>query len=174
LHACKHPWPVAATRRISSRLQSLPSTLLLRNLQSSSLRSVLLLMCTAPHRQYSTIERAACQSDYYLDKRHCGSHCQFGHLLEGCSSRRATKPLHQRGLLHDGDTVPDLLIYGTECGSNCGPGDYVTISASRYPFANVMTQGGRGEDWVKILSAKLNWNSRQRQEALGEWSNSGG
>lgn len=42
------------------------------------------------------------------------------------------------------------------------PGDYVTVSASRYPFANVLPQGRRGEDWVHSISKTLNWNSRQK------------
>ncbi|KAI9859859.1 MAG: hypothetical protein M1824_003639 [Vezdaea acicularis] len=50
------------------------------------------------------------------------------------------------------------------------PGDYVTISASRYPFANVMTQGRRSEDWVNSISRTLQWNSRQRQKSFKEWS----
>ena len=50
------------------------------------------------------------------------------------------------------------------------PGDYVTISASRYPFANVMQQGRRSEDWVSSISEKLNWNSRQKQKSFKEWS----
>lgn len=50
------------------------------------------------------------------------------------------------------------------------PGDYVTISASRYPFANVMQQGRRSEDWVNSISRTLNWNSRQRQKSFKEWS----
>ena len=49
------------------------------------------------------------------------------------------------------------------------PGDYVTISASRYPFANVMQQGKRSEDWVNSISRTLNWNSRQRQKSFKEW-----
>ena len=49
------------------------------------------------------------------------------------------------------------------------PGDYVTISASRYPFANVMQQGRRSEDWVSSISEKLNWNSRQKQKSFKEW-----
>ncbi|KAI9649148.1 hypothetical protein NHQ30_001715 [Ciborinia camelliae] len=53
------------------------------------------------------------------------------------------------------------------------PGDYVTISASRYPFANVMPQGRRSEDWVNSISAKLGWNTRQRQKGYKEWSSSG-
>ncbi len=54
------------------------------------------------------------------------------------------------------------------------PGDYVTISASRYPFANVMQQGRRNEDWVSSISEKLNWNSRQRQKSFKEWANEQG
>ncbi|KIW21443.1 hypothetical protein PV08_02023 [Exophiala spinifera] len=49
------------------------------------------------------------------------------------------------------------------------PGDYVTISASRYPFANVMPPGRRSEDWVNSISRTLQWNSRQRQKAFVEW-----
>lgn len=48
-------------------------------------------------------------------------------------------------------------------------GDYVTISASRYPFANIMQQGRRNEDWVNSISRTLNWNSRQRQKSFKEW-----
>ncbi|PYH93683.1 ATP-NAD kinase [Aspergillus ellipticus CBS 707.79] len=46
------------------------------------------------------------------------------------------------------------------------PGDYVTVSASRYPFANVLPRGRRGDDWVHSISKTLNWNSRQRQKSL--------
>jgi NAD+ kinase len=49
------------------------------------------------------------------------------------------------------------------------PGDYVTISASHYPFANVMPPGRRSEDWVNSISRTLQWNSRQRQKAFNEW-----
>ncbi|KAL8908952.1 MAG: hypothetical protein Q9207_000528 [Kuettlingeria erythrocarpa] len=49
------------------------------------------------------------------------------------------------------------------------PGDYVTISASRYPFANVMPQGSSGEDWIGSISKTLNWNSRQKQKSFKEW-----
>ena len=48
------------------------------------------------------------------------------------------------------------------------PGDYVTISASRYPFANVMPPGRRSEDWINSISRTLQWNSRQRQKAFQE------
>ncbi|KAI5859502.1 ATP-NAD kinase [Durotheca rogersii] len=54
------------------------------------------------------------------------------------------------------------------------PGDYVTISASRFPFASVQPEGRRGaaagaaaENWVKSISAKLGWNTRQRQKNEG-------
>lgn len=46
------------------------------------------------------------------------------------------------------------------------PGDYVTISASRYPFPYVLSLDKRGEDWIDSISRTLNWNSRQRQKAL--------
>ncbi|KAH7318653.1 ATP-NAD kinase-like domain-containing protein [Stachybotrys elegans] len=45
------------------------------------------------------------------------------------------------------------------------PGDYVTISASRYPFASVQMEGRRSEDWVNSISGKLGWNTRQKQKA---------
>ncbi|KAL1966854.1 hypothetical protein VTN77DRAFT_3819 [Rasamsonia byssochlamydoides] len=46
------------------------------------------------------------------------------------------------------------------------PGDYVTVSASRYPFAYVLPPGRRSEDWVNSISKTLNWNSRQRQKGF--------
>ncbi|KAK5658517.1 hypothetical protein OQA88_1909 [Cercophora sp. LCS_1] len=45
-------------------------------------------------------------------------------------------------------------------------GDYVTVSASRYPFASVQLHGRRSEDWINSISAKLAWNSRSRQKAF--------
>jgi NAD+ kinase len=54
------------------------------------------------------------------------------------------------------------------------PGDYVTISASRYPFANVMPPGRRSEDWINSLSRTLQWNSRQRQKGFNEWEENPG
>lgn len=45
-------------------------------------------------------------------------------------------------------------------------GDYVTVSASRYPFANVMPNGRRSEDWINSIRAKLGWNSRTKQRAF--------
>ncbi|KAI1135700.1 ATP-NAD kinase [Hypoxylon sp. FL0543] len=52
------------------------------------------------------------------------------------------------------------------------PGDYVTISASRFPFASVQPQGRRSEDWVNSISAKLGWNTRQKQKNDGysQWN----
>ncbi|KAI1435991.1 ATP-NAD kinase-like domain-containing protein [Xylaria sp. CBS 124048] len=47
------------------------------------------------------------------------------------------------------------------------PGDYVTISASRFPFACVQPQGRRSEDWVNSISGKLGWNKRQKQKNEG-------
>ncbi|KAG6009630.1 hypothetical protein E4U21_001694 [Claviceps maximensis] len=49
------------------------------------------------------------------------------------------------------------------------PGDYVTISASRFPFASVQTEGRRSEDWVNSISGKLGWNTRQKQKELKKW-----
>ncbi|KAK4137882.1 ATP-NAD kinase [Trichocladium antarcticum] len=46
------------------------------------------------------------------------------------------------------------------------PGDYVTVSASRYPFACVQPHGRRSEDWINSIRAKLGWNTRQRQKAF--------
>ncbi|PSK43110.1 hypothetical protein B9Z65_7064 [Elsinoe australis] len=48
------------------------------------------------------------------------------------------------------------------------PGDYVTISASRFPFPTVLPLDRRSEDWVDSISRTLNWNSRQRQKAFDE------
>lgn len=48
------------------------------------------------------------------------------------------------------------------------PGDYVTISASRYPFASVQMHGRRSEDWINSISKKLAWNSRSRPKAYKE------
>lgn len=47
-------------------------------------------------------------------------------------------------------------------------GDYVTVSASRFPFPTVLPLGRGGEDWIDSLSKTLNWNSRQRQKSFKE------
>ncbi|EHA55321.1 ATP NAD kinase [Pyricularia oryzae 70-15] len=81
--------------------------------------------------------------------------------------------------------LPDTIVlrvgvpYGARTGSwasfdgreriELHPGDYVTISASRYPFASVQAPGRRSEDWVNSISAKLGWNTRQKQKAFSEW-----
>ncbi|KHN94127.1 uncharacterized protein MAM_07967 [Metarhizium album ARSEF 1941] len=49
------------------------------------------------------------------------------------------------------------------------PGDYVTISASRFPFASVQTEGRRSEDWVNSIRGKLGWNTRQKQKEFKQW-----
>ncbi|ROT43179.1 ATP-NAD kinase [Sodiomyces alkalinus F11] len=49
------------------------------------------------------------------------------------------------------------------------PGDYVTISASRFPFASVQSQGRRSEDWVNSIRAKLGWNTRGKQKGFHKW-----
>lgn len=54
------------------------------------------------------------------------------------------------------------------------PGDYVTISASRYPFPCVLPLDRKSQDWVDSISRTLNWNSRQRQKAFKEWTDKGG
>ena len=46
------------------------------------------------------------------------------------------------------------------------PADYVTISASRFPFPSVLPPNRSGEDWIDSISRTLNWNSRQRQKAF--------
>ncbi|KZZ94609.1 NAD+ kinase [Ascosphaera apis ARSEF 7405] len=43
------------------------------------------------------------------------------------------------------------------------PGDYVSISASRYPFASVLPSGNRSREWIKSISSTLQWNERRRQ-----------
>ncbi|KAK3111020.1 hypothetical protein LTR53_014114 [Teratosphaeriaceae sp. CCFEE 6253] len=48
------------------------------------------------------------------------------------------------------------------------PGDYVTVSASRFPFPSVLPLDRRSEDWVDSISRTLNWNNRQRQKAFDD------
>ncbi|PVI04284.1 ATP-NAD kinase [Periconia macrospinosa] len=50
------------------------------------------------------------------------------------------------------------------------PGDYVTISASRFPFPSVLPLDRRSKDWIDSISRTLQWNSRQRQKAFKEWA----
>ncbi|KAI9718052.1 MAG: hypothetical protein M1812_004310 [Candelaria pacifica] len=72
------------------------------------------------------------------------------------------------GVPYDGRTSSWASFDGRE-RVELNPGDYVTISASRYPFANVLPQGRRSEDWVNSISRTLNWNSRQKQKSYKEW-----
>ncbi|KAF2272693.1 ATP-NAD kinase [Westerdykella ornata] len=46
------------------------------------------------------------------------------------------------------------------------PGDYVTVSVSRYPFSSVLPLDGTRKDWIDSISRTLQWNSRQRQKAF--------
>ncbi|KAF2251801.1 ATP-NAD kinase [Trematosphaeria pertusa] len=50
------------------------------------------------------------------------------------------------------------------------PGDYVTISASRFPFPSVLPLDRKSKDWIDSISRTLQWNSRQRQKSFKEWS----
>lgn len=60
-----------------------------------------------------------------------------------------------------------LLLTDNHSRVELHPGDYVTVSASRYPFANVLPPpGGQGEGWVHSISKTLNWNSRQKQKSF--------
>ena len=54
------------------------------------------------------------------------------------------------------------------------PGDYVTISASRFPFPSVLPLDRKGEDWVDSISRTLNWNNRQRQKRFDDAAKEGG
>ncbi|KAF1815001.1 ATP-NAD kinase [Eremomyces bilateralis CBS 781.70] len=50
------------------------------------------------------------------------------------------------------------------------PGDYVTISASRYPFPSILPLDRKQEDWIDSISRTLHWNSRQRQKPWSQLS----
>lgn len=52
--------------------------------------------------------------------------------------------------------------------SELKPGDYVTISASRFPYPTVLPLDRRSEDWIDSISRTLNWNNRQRQKAFDD------
>lgn len=64
-----------------------------------------------------------------------------------------------------GNELTDKL---TLCRSELRPGDYVTISASRFPFPSVLPLDRRSEDWVDSISRTLNWNNRARQKAFDD------
>ena len=63
--------------------------------------------------------------------------------------------------------LSDLLTHANGNRVEINPGDYVSISASRYPFAFVLGNGGE-DDWVYRISQTLNWNSRSKQKAFKE------
>jgi NAD+ kinase len=44
------------------------------------------------------------------------------------------------------------------------PGDYVTISASRFPYPSVLPPNKRSEDWMESISRSLAWNTRIKQK----------
>ena len=48
------------------------------------------------------------------------------------------------------------------------PGDYVTISASRFPFPGVLPLNKRSEDWIESISRSFDWNSRTKQKPYTE------
>ncbi len=67
-------------------------------------------------------------------------------------------------------TMAHLTVTVTDLSSvELCPGDYVTISASRYPFPSVLPLDRKSKDWIDSISRTLNWNSRQRQKSFKEW-----
>jgi NAD+ kinase len=60
--------------------------------------------------------------------------------------------------------LADILQNRTEL---C-PGDYVTISASRFPYPSVLPLNKRSEDWIESISRSLDWNSRAKQKPYTE------
>ncbi|KAL9096887.1 MAG: hypothetical protein Q9165_000851 [Trypethelium subeluteriae] len=65
---------------------------------------------------------------------------------------------HKPEISHD--ILNDLVI-------DRGPNpNYVTISASRFPFPSVLPLERQREDWIQAISRTLNWNSRQRQKSF--------
>lgn len=67
---------------------------------------------------------------------------------------------------HGGHIVERYKL--TKNRSELKPGDYVTISASRFPYPTVLPLDRRSEDWVDSISRTLNWNNRQRQKAFDD------
>jgi hypothetical protein len=72
----------------------------------------------------------------------------------------------RRGEFHH--RVPYKSQTLTSSRSELKPGDYVTISTSRFPFPTVLPLDRKGEDWVDSISRTLNWNNRQRQKAFDD------
>ncbi|KAI9837256.1 MAG: hypothetical protein M1819_000330 [Sarea resinae] len=71
------------------------------------------------------------------------------------------------GVPYDSRTSSWASFDGRERVELC-PGDYVTISASRFPFPNVVPRGRRSQDWIDSISKTLHWNTRQKQKAFKE------
>ena len=46
------------------------------------------------------------------------------------------------------------------------PGDFVSISASRFPFPVVLPLARNRHDWIDSITRTLQWNCRQRQKAF--------
>ncbi|KAF2083985.1 ATP-NAD kinase [Saccharata proteae CBS 121410] len=74
------------------------------------------------------------------------------------------------GVPYDARTSSWASFDGRERVELC-PGDYVTVSASRFPFPSVLPLDRKGKDWIDSISKTLNWNSRQRQKSFKEWQN---
>ncbi|KAL1302918.1 hypothetical protein AAFC00_003240 [Neodothiora populina] len=71
------------------------------------------------------------------------------------------------GVPYDARTSSWASFDGRERTELC-PGDYVTISASRYPFPSILPLNRRSEDWIDSISRTLNWNSRSRQKSFND------
>lgn len=50
---------------------------------------------------------------------------------------------------------------------SCAEGDYVTISASRFPFPTIQNRK-QNKDWFDSLARNFNWGTRQRQKPLSD------
>jgi len=62
------------------------------------------------------------------------------------------------------DSFRSLSFLCWVCGRlTLAEGDYVAISASRFPFPTVLKQKDAG-DWFDSIGRTLNWNERKRQK----------
>ena len=82
--------------------------------------------------------------------------------MDAKGSFAASKRVHQE--LHEKSKLIFFFLLRVEL---C-PGDYITISASRFPFANIVQSKSASDDWVNSISRTLNWNSRARQKSFDE------
>ena len=60
-----------------------------------------------------------------------------------------------------------LAVWGVFVRLLIVEGDYVAISASRFPFPTVLKQKEAG-DWFDSISRTLNWNERKRQKQFDQ------